>query len=242
VPRLLKTLPLTLAVAALIVFAPSCGSSNSQIRFVNAMQDGAAMDIDVNGNKVFSDISFLGVMPTQPGYTAVPSGNDTIEGFLTGETTVGFNGTSVGWSDSSVYTVVATGFVASGQNAAILSIPDNNAPPPSDDVEFRVIHASPSGPGAVDIYIEPAPFSGTLQGLTPAISSLAYTQGSSYVPLPYNTSGAGYTVYVTASGNSVPIFSELINSPTGSIRTLVLTDVQNGTAMSQSFLVLPDLN
>jgi hypothetical protein len=241
-PRVSKILPLTVAVAALLVFAPGCGSSNTQIRFVDAMQDGAAMDIDVNGAKVFTDISFLGVLPSQPGYTTVPSGNDTMQGFLTGTTTVGFNGTSVGWSDSSKYTVVATGFVSSGQNAAILSIPDNNSAPPSGDVNFRVIHASPSGPGSVDIYIEPAPFNGSLQGLSATISSLAYEQGSSYLPIAYNANGSGYMVYVTASGNQVPIFSESINNPMGSIRTLVLTDVQDGTSMNPAFLVLPDLN
>ena len=44
--RWLKALPLTLALAALIVFATfaaSCGSNNSQARFVNAISDDTAI-------------------------------------------------------------------------------------------------------------------------------------------------------------------------------------------------------
>ena len=50
-------------------------------------------------------------------------------------------------------------------------------------------------------------------------------------------------MYVTPSGSMTPIFSEAIYpNSVGSIRTLVLTDVQDGTAMQQSFLELPDAN
>ena len=63
--RLLKALPLTLALAALSLFAASCGSSNqSQIRVVHAIPDGPALDINVNTTKVFTNIAFGGVQPT----------------------------------------------------------------------------------------------------------------------------------------------------------------------------------
>jgi hypothetical protein len=241
--RLLKALPTALALAALSIFASSCGSSNAQVRFVDAIQDGAAMDIDINGTQEFTDIAFLGVQPTQPGYTSVPSGSDSIEGFLTGQTTVGFNNTSIRLNGSQKYTVVATGFVANGQNAVILSIPDN-IPSPSGQVAFRVIHASPSGPGSVDVYILLNPVTGPTGN--PAISGLAYTQASSYVSLTYNPNNnanfEGFTVYVTASNGTQPIISEPINPQDGAVRTLVLTDVQGGTTMNPTFLELSDLN
>jgi len=244
--RWLKAVPLTLALAAVSIFAGSCGNGNqAQIRFVHAMQDGAPMDVDVNGALVFTDVSFLGVQPTQPGYTGVPSGNDSIEGFLTGTTTVGFNKTNLSWSAATQYTVVATGFVANNQNATILSIPDNNAAPPDGFVEFRVIHASPSGPGNVDIYIELNPSTGPLLPVT--FSGLAYTQASSYFRIAFNPNNdptpPGYTVYVTTAGSQNPIFSENVSpANAGAIRTLVLTDVQDGTTMNNSFLELSDLN
>ena len=244
--RWLKALPLTLVLAAFSVFAASCGgSSNAQVRFVHAMQDGAAMDIDVNGIQEFTDVAFLGVQPNQPGYTTVPSGSDSIEGFLTGQAiVVGFNSTSISLNGSQKYTVVATGLVANSQNADILSIPDNVPSTPSTNNAFRVIHASPSGPGTVDIYILLNPVSGPTGN--PTISGLAYTQASGYVSLPNNpnneTTLPGFTVFITASGDTTPIITEPIIPPLGAVRTLVLTDVQGGKSINSTFLELSDLN
>jgi hypothetical protein len=252
--RLLKALPLALALAALTIFAASCGSSApAQVRFVHAIQDATALDIDVSGTNVtstqeFTDISFLSVQPNQPGYTSIPSGSDTIEGFLTGTTSEAFSD-SVSWGGGAQYTVIATGFsqtgVKKGDNVVLLSIPDNIPSPPAGDVEFRVIHASPSGPGTVDVYIELNPNSGP--GLPITIKGLAYTQASNYVYFNFNpnndTPPPGFTVYVTASGSTIPIISEPINpANAGAARTLVLTDVQDGTSMRQLFLELSDLD
>jgi len=251
--RLLQALSLTLALAALSIFAASCGSNGqARIRFVQAIQDASALDIDVSNSNVtptqdFTNISFLGVQPNQPGYTSVPSGSDTLTGFLTGTTTQVFSDT-VGWADGSQYTVIATGFSETGingSNVVILSIPDNIPTPPAGDVSFRVIHASPSGPSAVDVYIELNPSSGP--GLPITIQSLAYTQASNYVSFAFNpnndTTPPGYTVYVTASGSMKPIISEPIYpAAAGAVRTLVLTDVQDGTTMNSTFLELSDLD
>src|SRR5260370_1898955 len=120
--RFLKALPLTLALAALTVFSASCGSSSqSQIRLVNAIPDGPALDIDVNTTKVFTNIAFGGVQPTPPAYTKVASGSVTIQAFDTGTTTnpiFGTNGVKVGLSGSSQYTIVLAGFFnGTGNNA-----------------------------------------------------------------------------------------------------------------------------
>jgi hypothetical protein len=49
-------------------------------------------------------------------------------------------------------------------------------------------------------------------------------------------------MFVTSSGTTNPIFSQTLTNPTGSIRTLVLTDVQNGSTMNQQAIVMSDLN
>lgn len=254
--RLLKAVSFTLACAVLSIFAASCGSSApANIRFVHAIQDAKPMDIDVTGTDTktvqeFTNVAFLGIQPNQPGYTSVPSGSDTIEGVLTGTTTKVFSD-STGWGSTASYTVVATGFsqtvppAAPGSNVVVLSIPDNIPTPASGDVEFRVIHASPSGPPTVDVYIELNPNNGP--GLPITIKGLNYTQASSYVSLAYNPNNAtippGYTVYVTASGSTQPIISEPIYpSSAGAVRTLVLTDVQDRKTMNSSFLELTDAN
>jgi hypothetical protein len=214
------------------------------LRFVHAIQDAGALDIDVNGTQDFTDISFRGVLPNQPGYTSIPSGSDTMEGVLTGTTTEAFSDT-VTWRGGAEYTVIATGFETgtNGANVVLLSIPDNIPTPPAGDVAFRVIHASPSGPGTVDVYIELNPNNGPALPIT--IQGLAYTQASPYMSFAYNPNDdpipPGFTVYVTASGSMEPIISETINpGAVGAVRTLVLTDVQGGTTMDSLFLELTD--
>jgi hypothetical protein len=244
-----KALPLALAsvLVALCIFATGCGSSgNAQVRFVHAIQDSGPIDVEVNGTVKFADLSFLGVSPSQPGYTQVPAGGDTIEGLAAGTTTQAFTITT-NLSSGTQYTMVATGFSktgANGSNVVLLSKTDNNTAPPSGDFSIRVINASPSGPtgsgGAVDVYIEANPNGGV--GLPIAIPSLDYQQASNYIPLTVNTNGLGYQVYVTAAGSMIPIINQPINPAAGAVRTLVLTDAQNGNLISPSFLELSDLN
>lgn len=245
--RWLRAVPLMLALATLSLFAASCGNSNpARVRFVHAIQDAAALDIDVNGTQEFSDISFREVLPNQPGYTNVPSGSDTVEGFATGTTTEAFS-ESVGWSAGAQYTAIATGFETgtNGSNVVLLSIQDDIPSPPADEVAFRVINASPSGPSAVDIYIDLNPSSGPVQPIT--IQGLAYTQASGYISLPYNPNQdpipPGFTVYVTATGNTQPpyIIDQTIDPGVGgSVRTLVLTDSPFGTSMDPFYIELDD--
>jgi Domain of unknown function (DUF4397) len=223
--RLLRTLPFALALAALSLFVSSCGSSNSsQIRFVNAIRDAAPLDIDVNSSKIFTNIAFFGYQPTS-GYTKVSSGSITVAGLATGTTTQVFSSTAS--LASGDYTLIATGSV-------------NNTAPAAGNVEFRVINASQTG-GTVDVYILANPVNGGIQ--PPAtISGLAYTQASGYITLPFNSNNSGYTMYVTSSGTTNPIFSQNLSSPTSSIRTLVLTDVANSSGLNPSAIELSDLN
>jgi hypothetical protein len=242
--RLLKALPLTLALAALSFFAASCGSSNqAQIRVVHAIPDGPALDIDVNTTKVITNIAFGGVQPTPPAYTKVSTGNVTFQAFDTGTTTnpiFGANGVSANLSGSSQYTIVLAGFLnGTGNNApAVLQKTDNNSAPTSGNVEFRIIHASPSSPGTVDVYIVP-PGTDINSVNPPTIQGLTYQQASS----PYTSVAAGtYSVIATTSGSKIPFITQDFPLPTaGMIRTLVLLD-NTGGGNPPSWLPLNDLN
>jgi hypothetical protein len=239
----------------LSIFAASCGSSTpAQVRFVNAIQDtaqyGTALDIDVNGTEEFPNISLFGFLPLS-GYTSVPSGSGTIEGLETGTTTEVFS-SNISLNAGTQYTLVATGFATNSAKVVIIPADDKNAAPASGKVEFRVINASPSGPngipGAVDIYMVPVGSNTGLTSATLIVSKLAYRSTSSYVTLPYNpnlVNGFNYTMSVTATGSTTPIFSQDLsagNSTVGAIRTLVLTDQQNIDQLNQLAIVLNDLN
>jgi hypothetical protein len=241
--RLLKVLPLTLALAALSFFATSCGSGNqAQIRVVHAISNGSALDVNINTTKVFTNIAFGGVQPTPPAYTKVASGGVTIQAFDTGTTTnpiFGTNGVTASFSSSSQYTIVLAGFLNStGANApAALQITDNNSAPTSGNVEFRIIDASPSSPGTVDVYIVP-PGTDINQVNPPTIQGLIYQQASTYQSM----GAATYSVIVTTSGSKTPIISaQDYTLVAGQIRTLVLVDNPGG-GNPPSWLELSDLN
>jgi hypothetical protein len=252
-PRSLKALPLTLALvtlalAALTLVTTGCGggSSQAQARFVNAIPNATALDIQFNGTKEFTDVAFFGYLPSA-GYTGVPAGSDTILGFATGSTTNQAFSVTTDLTAGKQYTLVATGFVPN--SVVVLPPTDNNTAPAVGNVIFRVINASPSGPSAVDIYILPNPVQGGLGSCTApnCISGVAYQGVSTPTTLPYNSNGNGYTMYVTTSGGTNPIFSQSLSvgsATVGSIRTLVLTDIQNGNppGMNPQAIILNDLN
>jgi hypothetical protein len=262
--RLFKALPLTLAIAILIVFAAfaaSCGSSNSQARFVNAISDNTqSLDIDFNGTKAFGGVGPFAASGST--YVSIPTGSDKIQGFASGTTSnAAFTLTSpISFKSGSQYTVVATGFLAGTVN--IVAPVDTNTEPAVGQVNFRVIDASPSGVGSVDVYIIQNTAQGTpscipsstclptISGVSSPLSST--TPYSGYTKVSFNSLGFGYTLYVTQAGSTTPLsgwsggfqLSQIGSVSVGSIRTIVLVDNPPGNnGMSEAgTIVLSDLN
>jgi Domain of unknown function (DUF4397) len=257
--RFLKALSFALAFAALIIVMTSCGSSSAKARFVNAIADSndynnEGLDIYFGNSKGFTDIPFGAASAST--YASVPSGNQTVGAYLTGQPTTStpvFTHPGVNLSSGSLYTLVATGSAAgNGSNVVILDPADNDTAPANGTINFRIINASPSGPvggGSVpDVYIIPNP-PGNLPSCSPTngcVSGLAYQSVSPYINLPINTEGNGWQLVVTQTGNQGQLFSTTINgfgsSAEGAICTIVLTDQQNGSIMSSSPILLNDLN
>jgi len=254
--RWLKVLPLALVIVTLIIVTSSCSTSGSstQARFVNAIADTQAynnsgLDVQVNGTKDFTNVTFP--VPASSNYTSIPAGNDTIEGLQYNSTTEVFSNSNVNLSGGKQYTLVATGSAASTSSVVILDPADNNTAPANGSVNFRVINASSFGPsgdgGAVDVYILPTGTTTNSCSAPNCIPALAYQSTSGYMTLPYNSNGNGWQLIVTRSaGNSTPYFNFAIANfgsvSEGAICTLVLTDQQNGSAMSTLPVQLNDLN
>jgi len=240
-----KALPLTLALASLCLlgfFAASCGSSgNAHARVVDAISDqNTAVDVEVNSTKVFSTVQFGNTQPNPPAYDTVPSGAVSLEAVVAGGTTPVINPTNGSFTGSGQYTIVMTGFSSgTGVTApSFWSISDNNTAPTTGNVEFRFINASANAanfyPSGLFFYVvQPG------QGIgSPAVSNLTIGQGSAYVQENFNA--AGYTIYVCGAINcGSPQFNVTYQTPTGSIRTLVVVDSGNLIA---NFLELNDLN
>jgi hypothetical protein len=232
--RFFKVLPLALALAALGILAISCGSDNSQYRIVQAIPDSPVnFDIQIGGKTLFTNVGFGTVEPSS-GYDKISSGSDPIEVFQTGTTTPVINSTALNLAGGKQYTVFLTGTFG-GTPAATL-VTDNNTAPTSGNVEFRIMDASPSAPGSVDIYIVPP---GTdITGISPDISGLTFGQASTYVSKGANT----YEVIVTTMGNKTPLISPSYTLTAGQIRTIVLVDIAGGGALNGTPLELNDLN
>jgi trimeric autotransporter adhesin len=238
-----RSLTLAISLASLTILATGCGG-NSQVRVVNAISDAPVnYDLAINGTTLFSDVGFESVSPAS-GYQSVSSGNDSIEFFQTGTTTPVVNATSMHLQGSKQYTVVAMGYYGdtSGADApGLVLLTDDNTLPKAGDTEIRVVHASPSAPGSVDVYLLPT---GTdISNAAPTISGLMFQQASSYQSLSAATYAyVLYTVIVTPSGSKTPFINQGYTLSAGQIRTLVLVDASGSKTPSQTPLALLDLN
>ena len=249
--RLLKALPLTLAIAAVSIVATSCSSNNgTKARFFNAIPNIAqygpgnsgALDVEVNGTQQFTNVTF----PSASTYTAIPSGNVTFEGFESPGVTTSVFTDSTTLSGGTQYTEVATGQAGgTGTNSVVLlSLSDDNSLPNNGTLNFRVINAalnaSSSPGGSVDIWIEPTPYIFSLT--QPAtIRNLAYQSASGYVNVHYNVGAGGFTVFVNTVGLGAEVGTPLIppnsisvngSQTSASVCTLVLVDNANSNSMS----------
>ena len=259
-PRLLKALPLMLAIAALSLVTTGCGTSGSSVRVVNAIPNvggngGIALDVYFNGTKDFTGVTFRSVYPaptTPASYTSVPSGKDTIQAYDANTTTSPIFGE--GWTGtlgSDHYTMLLGGEVGNtSYPPTVYLIPDNNynTAPTEGTVEIRVINGStysaPYG-GISGIIFQtdttpptPPPFT---------ITGLQLGQSTGYLPFTWESS---YSIELFLDGTETPLFSPIEIPQSGSstsggqITTVVIVDYNNSgnIEISQYPLVLVDLN
>lgn len=233
--RMPKILSLTLALATFGLFATSCGTDHAQVRFVHASSDAPNVDVAVDGKTVVTDLAFGSFSPGS-GYLTVTAGNRRVEVRTTGTTTDLINST-VSFGSQKSYTVIATGFANPPQSdIAAVVLTDDNSAPPSGNVKLRVVHAAPDGPAGLDVYIVPP---GTdITGMSPTIASLAYQQASSYQTVAPTSN----EVIITAAGDQTRLIDQTYTLTAGQIRTLVTRNVLNGNTMSDTPVVLNDLN
>lgn len=233
--RIMKSLPLILALAAFGISATGCGNDHAQVRFVHASPDAPNVDITVNSKSVATNLAFGSVAPAS-GYLSVNAGNRTVQVFATGTTTPALINSNINFSSQKHYTVLASGKLAS---IAAVVLTDDNSAPTSGNIKLRVVHASPSGPADLDVYVVAQ---GTdISGLAPNISSLAYQQASSYQSL----AAATYEVIVTDSSDAskTRCIDQSYPLTAGQVRTLVVLDDLSGQcSLAAVPLELNDLN
>lgn len=241
-----KALPLTLGVVALNLLTIACGTNTTigggqaQIRMINAIPDGPAIDVEINRSKVITNLPFGTVQPaaSPATYLAAPAGNVLVQGFATSTTNPVSPTGVVPLVGGHQYTLVAVGLEVN--ESAPLVLADNNLAPIGTQVEFRIINASPSSPlNGVDVYLVPT--NSDISNFTPQISALPSGQASQYQTVPYLS--GGYDVIVTAKGFKTALITLASSPAAGSITTIVLLDNPGGNnGMSTTPLVLNDLD
>jgi len=228
--RMLRTLPFALTLATVSLFTGGCGSSTAKFRMFYAVPNGVAVDVLIDGKKVETAIQFGTATPAS-GYLSVSSGSRHVQVFPTGTTSGAYFDGTVPFNSGTPYTFLLTGPTGSIQHQLFT---DNNTPPTSTNAALRVIHASPSGPTPVDVYLS-APNTTTLG--TASISSLAFGATSSYVTVP----ASSYAFLVTPSGiQAIDIDVPSASFAQGKIYTYVLVDVLGGGSMAGTPIVLND--
>jgi hypothetical protein len=229
---MLRTLPFALALAALSIFATSCGSSSSKLRLVHVVPDGGAIDVLIDGKNVAPGLSF----DSASSYLSVASGSRHVQLFAAGTTTSPYFDGTVSVSSGTTYTAVATGSAVQQTVVAPL-FTDNNAAPTSNNAELRIVQASPTGlgaaNGAVDIYVTSP--GGGING-SPSIANVAYPTASTYLSVPAGT----YDILVTPAGiQAIDLRFSNAAFTAGKIYTYVLFDAQVGQ-ISTTPLILND--
>lgn len=241
-PGYIKTFLFASAIAANCIPIASCGGASThtaQYRIVQTIPDSpGALDISLNGQNVFTNADFGAAMPAA-GYQAVSAGGDPIEVSQSAGNTPVIGSTNLNFQSGRQYTVVLTGLYAS---ASVASFADDNTSPLAGQVELRVIHASPSAPRDVDVYIV-APGTDITQ-IQPAVAALPFQQQSLYIPLSTLKSGnVEALLIVTAAGSKTQLLTQDYILTDGQIRTFVLVDVSpQANALSFTPLELNDLN
>jgi len=232
--RILRTLPVAVALVALSIF-PGCGSSSTKFRLVNAIADiPQAADVLIDGKVVGTAVSFPSVTPST-GYLSVASGSRHLQMFPTGTTANPYVNANPTFTSGNAYTFVATG--SNTLNTIVApQFTDNATAPTSGNASLRIIQASPEGFGnqAVDVYIV-APGA----GLNPApdIANVAYQAASAYKTFPAGT----FDLLLTPTGvQSINIRISNATFSSGKTYTYVLVDVSSGGAMSGTPVVLSD--
>jgi len=217
-----RNLALAVLTLGLIFLTTACGSSNANVRLLNAMLSQTSLDLLVDGKTVSTGVAYA----SGSSYGSTSSGSHHLQAEATGSTTIVADFGTQNISSNGYFTAAAT------ENGPAFFTDDHTAPA-SGDVKIRVINASSLLSGGTDVYIVTA---GNGISGSPTFPGLAYPAASSYTSI-----GAGsYQAIFTLPGQGFGEYNTGGQSfSAGQNRTIAIMNGQNGGFTST---VLADLN
>ena len=167
--------------------ANASGGPSASIRVAHMSSDAPAVDVAIDGQQVFTDVSF----PEISEYLSVPAGQHRIRITEAGSSnTVLYNETAT--FDARPYTLVASGEVSTGTRSSTdfgVSLLADRTAPSSANASIRLAHVSPDA-GPVDVTINDT---GRV-----LFDNVTFSNASRYAEVP----GGNYTLDIRrATGN-----------------------------------------
>ena len=218
----LRYLAVAVLTLVLMILTTACGSSNANIRLLNAMTSQSSLDLVVDGKTVSSSVAFA----SGSSYASTSSGSHHLQAEASGTTSIVADFGTQNLSSNGYFTAAAT------DNGPSFFTDDHTAPS-SGDVKIRVINASSLLSSGTDVYLVTA---GNGISGSPTFPGLAYPSASTYTSV-----GAGsYEAIFTLPGQTFAVFATGGQSfSAGQNRTIAIMNALSG---GFSFTVLSDLN
>jgi len=218
--------PRNLAVAVVTLFlvflTTACGSSNANVRLLNAIVSQNSLDLLVDGKTVATSVGY----GSGSSYVSTSSGSHHLQAEASGTTTIVADFGTQNLASNSFSTAAST-------NNGPAFFTDDHTAPSSGNVKIRVINASSLLGSGTDVYVVT---SGNGISGSPTFPGVAYPSASSYT----SVSAGSYEAFFTPPGQTFAVF---VTSPqsfsAGQNRTIAILDGQGGGFTST---VLADLN
>ena len=218
---------LVLVLSGLLAGTVAAKDRQSSVRVVHASPDAPAVDVLVNGNVAFSNVTYRTISQ----YTPLEPGQYRVQVVAAGTQGPAVIDTTLTVQPGTDYTVVAIGRLA---EIRALPLVDNNELPAANQAKVRVVHASPNAP-AVDVAVAGGPV--LFGGLTFGNASDYRTVDAGTVNLQVRPAGTQTVALdlpnVTLSGGTVyTVFAVGLLQGQPPLEALVAVDAAAGTSQA----------
>ncbi|MEX1309031.1 MAG: DUF4397 domain-containing protein [Candidatus Sulfomarinibacteraceae bacterium] len=198
---------------------PEGNNGGARVRVLHASPDAPAVDVWVNGSKVFSEIAFEeGTM-----FVEVPAGTYNVQVVPAGLTEPVVIEADLDLMAATDYTVVATDVLA---NITPVILTADGSTPAEGNGWVRFLHASPDAP-AVDIAVA--------DGGPVLIPNVSFQDAAAYLPVPAGT----YDLEARLAGTDTVVLGLRATVAEGSVITAVATGLAADIGKLENFYFVP---
>ncbi len=228
--------PETFPAASKALSASSAPAPQARLRFLQASPDATALDVWVDGSVVLSNVSFKDATP----YLTLTPGSHAVKVVPAGASTPEYITATVALSDSTDYTFVAAGSLASIQSVLLV---DQNRPLPIGQPRMRFGNLSPDA-GAVDLALQGGQVITGFANLTfKGIANYTTTLPGGTYTLEVRTAGTS-TVLLTVPGvtfRNDSVYSLFLMGTAGNLQLATNLDDTDDKANVRFVQAVPDL-